>query len=115
MPGVHGTRYVARQCRPSIDCPDTETLRKIFKLEYFIYEKECLVENSDLISGDLDTRSGCTSKPAVCRFSDTYVSPEKQECVVNEKGFLAESSNDVSGKHETRNCHTTWLFPDRFC
>ena len=62
-------KVVARQSRPMIGSPDTEVFRKIIMLVYFENEEVHLVENSDFVSAEHETRRGGTTKSADDRIS----------------------------------------------
>ena len=60
---------VARQSRPLSGSLDTEAIRKIFMLEYFVNVEEHLTEYSDFVSGEHEARRGGTTESAVERIS----------------------------------------------
>ena len=60
---------MARQSLPMTGSPDTEVCRIIFKLEYLENEEVHLVENSDFILGEHETRRDGTTESADQRIS----------------------------------------------
>ena len=60
---------MARQTRPLSGSPDTEAIRKIFMLEYFVMKEVHLSEYSDFVSGEHGARRGGTTNSGVERIS----------------------------------------------
>ena len=60
---------VARQSRPLSRSPDTEDIRKIFMLEYFVNEEEHLAEYSHIVSGEHEARRGGTTDSVIEQIS----------------------------------------------